>query len=1171
MKRPIVTVALVLLAAAEARAADDRAAGLFTKARQLPLVQQSLQVEVRGSEALIQLHQVFANPGAELAQADFRLPLPQGATLDGFAFHSKGRWLEAALAEKAEAEAAHRRAVDAGRRTGLQKSDGAVATFSVHPIEAGSVMRVRSTLRFPIATALGTSELALPVGNFLGRGRVRSLVELSLHTEAALDSWSFVGGTPLELERSGTSVRFVASVDALAHLSWREARAELELAARAVPIPEGMAIELEGFASAEGREDQVRSMIALVDGSFSMRRKLEFVEAALSRLGPAAEVVGVAEIIGAPASPALALAQLHDGAYGHRLDPLQLRRAIRAHGCERGGRCVLITDGAGAAEALHGVEVPSIALMDTEESAYFAPRLPSGTGRFRVDADSGLALARWVDGAVRPRLRVVMVDAPGLQVLGPEDAAAVGSVLRMPLVAPEPVQALALELELDGQRFHRTVPVEAARDPAGVRRRHYVAVLGGLLRRYAEAPEGGLRAEVVRLSLRENIATPFTARQVADPELSLVDIKGGDPHFTLPLGPQTEQALAIYPFGEVQPMVADPSRAELVDRFLAPRGWRERWYRVDALIPHPTGARRRSSWYRIDDGAPELAVSVEAGRLLVQGEDLSSVLVRTGERTETLGGLGGHFSLELAGWPSELHLQLRDRAGNLRRARLRIEGEQLRVEEERHELAAAPALPRADRVVSGKGYGRYPSELDGERLRVRIGDHWLELDGHGLALGSANVSAVLRGSDETVWLGFEDGRIVEGIDGRARERRASDGHPVRALVEHRGRRLAAVLGKGVLHIGPEGARPLRLGLPTRFVSDLRVHRGVLFVGTLYDGLWRRVRGRTVRTRLEASHVDRLEVVKGRLQIESAFGRFERRGTDAFRRLGGWRPALRSGGTMALLQHRGRVYAADFEQGLRVHDGEAWQSVEGAPPHDARARHVNALGAFEGRLFAGTESGLFEVRPSGWQRLGRHAVYDLSVGQDRLLIASSGGAFALDRAGLRRLDPDNGSARGAFSAVLEHDGVVYLGGLDGLFVLDQAGAWRREADYGGGWVTALAWHGGQLLVGSYARGVWARGDAGWGPLEGLADQWVPFHGLREMGDGLFVGGLGMAPRILGPDGVIRRLPVGARDANDALPVAEGWWIGTSDGLRWAQPARPARPIVGRARALGSTGS
>ncbi|MEL6187858.1 MAG: VIT domain-containing protein, partial [Myxococcota bacterium] len=139
-RRIVVTSAVLMLAgyAQDARAQDDRRAGLFTEARQLPLVSQFMTLHVRAGEAHLDVVQCFRNDGARLAQADFRMPLPEGATVDGFGYWRGGRYLASTLKAREEAELRHAGAATEGRVSGLAKTMGSFASLSVVPVEAGA-------------------------------------------------------------------------------------------------------------------------------------------------------------------------------------------------------------------------------------------------------------------------------------------------------------------------------------------------------------------------------------------------------------------------------------------------------------------------------------------------------------------------------------------------------------------------------------------------------------------------------------------------------------------------------------------------------------------------------------------------------------------------------------------------------------------------------------------------------------------------------------------------------------------------------------------------------------------------------------------------------------------------------------------------------------------------
>src|SRR5205814_8269804 len=127
-----VLLIVAFLAVTPALAQDDHAAGLFTTARQLPLVAQSMSVRLDGGDAVVELVQVFANDGDGVAQADYRLHLPSEATVAGFGFWRDGRFLAATVVEREQAKAAHAAAAEAGHATGLLQREGAVHSFLVY-------------------------------------------------------------------------------------------------------------------------------------------------------------------------------------------------------------------------------------------------------------------------------------------------------------------------------------------------------------------------------------------------------------------------------------------------------------------------------------------------------------------------------------------------------------------------------------------------------------------------------------------------------------------------------------------------------------------------------------------------------------------------------------------------------------------------------------------------------------------------------------------------------------------------------------------------------------------------------------------------------------------------------------------------------------------------------
>ncbi|HEV8632368.1 MAG TPA: VIT domain-containing protein, partial [Thermoanaerobaculia bacterium] len=298
-------------------AQDDHAAGLFAAARQLPLVGQSMTVRLEGGDAVVELVQIFANDGAAAAQADYRLHLPSGATVAGFGFWRDGRFLAATLAERGQARAAHARAAEEGRATGLLQRDGEVHSFSVYPLAAHGVQQVALTLRLPVVTERGRSHVRLPLDELLGDSPVSCTVVAVLRTPQPLAAFGADGASFLLRGRGPRWAELVLTSEQPVELWWSEQGPPLLAAAEAVPLEDGtFAVQLrlqlnrasealrahaaapgadagprlvgEGAAAVSAEATVVpaprRDLVLLIDGSFSMRRRAATVAELVTRL-----------------------------------------------------------------------------------------------------------------------------------------------------------------------------------------------------------------------------------------------------------------------------------------------------------------------------------------------------------------------------------------------------------------------------------------------------------------------------------------------------------------------------------------------------------------------------------------------------------------------------------------------------------------------------------------------------------------------------------------------------------------------------------------------------------------------------------------------------------------------------------------------------------------------
>lgn len=539
MRAPVLVPALTLFAllvvdAAPAEAQEDRRAGLFTRARQLPLVSQSLHVKVRGGDADLHLVQVFANDGADLAQADYRLPLPKEASVVGFGFWQQERFLEAKLQEKSQAEAKHQAAASEGRATGLAKSDGAFHSFSVYPIASGALQKVETTLRVPVVVETGTSHVRVPIDAFLGTPGPSSTVLVDLEGLQPLEAVDVEGAAATVLSSSGRRATLAFSAERAVDLSWREKGPPLLVHAATVRLDDGTfgtEVQIRMSRSPLARGEMEESHL-LVDASFSMRARAGAVERAVERF--VARAPGQARVhliadrvvdLPAGATGRAAAEALTDKRAGHQARWQRFEREARRLGClEARAVCAALVDGQlDDLEAAVKSELRVLVLADGYEYARAEAALARHPLVHKLDSDPEASLLAAVDEMVLPVLNVTalaqgegMMSLPGRQ----DRRVAEGGMLRLFGVSSEagPVKLAAL---VEGETLERTVAPAlldgSSDDGKRVRRAVLARRIEEWTAEHRRTRDPALRQRIVELSVKEGIPTQFTALQVDAP------------------------------------------------------------------------------------------------------------------------------------------------------------------------------------------------------------------------------------------------------------------------------------------------------------------------------------------------------------------------------------------------------------------------------------------------------------------------------------------------------------------------------------------------------------------------------------------------------------------------------------------------------------------------------
>jgi hypothetical protein len=523
-----------LLAAPTAiRAQEDRPAGLFTKARQLPLVSQSISLQIAGGEAELRLVQLFFNDGEEVGQADYQLYLPEGASVRGFGFWNDEEFLAARLREKKEAEARHQAAAGEGRATSIMKKESNIHSFSVYPVAAGEQKKVEVRLSIPIERELGRYRVRIPVDEFLGSPAPSTSVLIELRSEERVVDLGVTAGTPQWIRRDETSRQLILSLREDAELWWTEEGPPLLLRAEAVALGDGdLGLRVRAALNDGGEwREPIERLELVIDASYSMRRRTAALRRFLDRVSRGATVDvrfhTVAEEAAEWTSVEEVVAAVVAGKVGHRLHGDRLAGEIERLGCSAAVRCSVVGDPQmeGIAEFREtGVQV--VLLSDVHERAYFDGELPSEASVCLPGVDPDACLLALADELVRPVLEIdaLLQDGDEIALPGRQSRrVAEGGVLRLygRVGARSDVEVRGT---IDGESFIELLPVELLDDSAPgaliVRRGVFREVLAGWMDRYRREPDAELKRQIVETSVREGIPTAFTALQVDDPRLA---------------------------------------------------------------------------------------------------------------------------------------------------------------------------------------------------------------------------------------------------------------------------------------------------------------------------------------------------------------------------------------------------------------------------------------------------------------------------------------------------------------------------------------------------------------------------------------------------------------------------------------------------------------------------
>ncbi|MCB9730367.1 MAG: VWA domain-containing protein [Deltaproteobacteria bacterium] len=642
-------------------ASQASAAGFATSDRgPLRTAYSRAEVRVDGDVATTVVTHVFTNDLDEPVEVTYAFPLPDDASVVGFADWRQGRRVEARAEGR---EAAEREYEDAAAE---ERSAALVETTA----DAGFQMRLstvaphgsrRVELRYvQTLSVLGGERTYVFPADARGEVPRPSVMDIDVNVTSA---------SPIQSMRSlnQRDVR-LASLDAshaAAHLSragglgldlvlrWRTQVQALDLAARAArPDPEQPGYIETRFAFNEDAFDRfrpARDVVLVVDRSLSMAgepmaRARAMAEGVLAELGPddRFELIAFNEFVIqsfgglVPADDDAVLEAFSDlgalEASGRSNLAAALDAAADAVRADAGAMVLLITDGqptTGAGYGLLGLPADTafwgehrvmVAHMNyPSRDASLMGLFPNVALRYLPDGPAGDEVMEEIIGQiVAPGIEALHMD-----VVGPDVSAVEGRVPSrltlgdgVRLVARAESDALVVVSGLlHGLPVLLQQPVRMPASDEGHQGRalsiEWARLRIARLEAALDAGAKGLDARAAEAEVRSlgegfGLATRFTSYVLTD-ALSPDRIKPGDPEIRIRAPRSASGVRAILPWGEIVECQWQDDEALWLGRFLVPRGTADGMYRMRVFVDgQDTTELRGTLLFRVDSEAPEM-------------------------------------------------------------------------------------------------------------------------------------------------------------------------------------------------------------------------------------------------------------------------------------------------------------------------------------------------------------------------------------------------------------------------------------------------------------------------------------------------------------------------------------------------------------------------------------
>jgi Ca-activated chloride channel family protein len=614
------------------------------------------RVEVAADVARTVVTDVFVNDSDAPVKLTYRFPLPNDATIAGFADYRDGQRVEASIGDKAQAKKDFERAESEGKQAGLAETDGAMGfAMTLTPLAPHEVRRVELTYVQTLRPLGAERTFVYPAG-FSGDGPAAVFdFSLSLTATRSLDTIE----CPNQPDARGVRASDLGGTVALERLAvplerdlvvrWSEATEPLDLATRAVrtagdeaPYVEArFAFTKDVYAAAA----PARDVVFVVDTSLSMSGEaLENAkQVALQSLANLEDKDRIALVtFDSVVRSWSSLAAADESAKRRLADELRplvasgasnLDAAVdRAHELLAASEhpvLVMATDGqptigedvdrlapATPPEAFRNVHV-FVALHNYPSRQKAMQALfPGVTSIYVPSGKAGDAAVRDVARlASAPILEDLRFDVDGL---APDtkygrvpSGLAVGESVRIVGRAAGPV-TVKLSGSLHGTPVSMTQPVAipdalAPGDPLPVEWAR--AALGELEAQYRESRDAKLREQMAQIGTKYHLVSSVTSLLAASDSLSPDRVMPGDPEIRVAAPRGATAVRALLPWGDAAECSWNDEEGVWFGRFLVPRGLPDGMYRLRVLMDlQGVTTLRTTLLLRVDGKPPTFAL-----------------------------------------------------------------------------------------------------------------------------------------------------------------------------------------------------------------------------------------------------------------------------------------------------------------------------------------------------------------------------------------------------------------------------------------------------------------------------------------------------------------------------------------------------------------------------------